>query len=82
MRSTAWTSDRIAPKSQAAPTAKSKSKQQQKGGGDAPAKSMEVRKLEKLRNDLQKASGRDKDPTGGCFCLGRSAHFCRHCLFS
>ncbi|KAI0351906.1 hypothetical protein OH77DRAFT_1429223 [Trametes cingulata] len=75
MNHTAWTkkgsslpSDRIPPKvqSQAAP-AKAKGKQKETG----PPKSKEVRKLEKLRDDLRKASGRDKDPNGGCFCQAR-----------
>ncbi|KAH9847591.1 hypothetical protein C2E23DRAFT_871700 [Lenzites betulinus] len=74
---TAWTkkgsslpSDRLPPKaqSQAAP-ANTKSKGKQKE--NAPPKSKEVRRLEKLRDDLRKASGHDKDPKGGCFCQAR-----------
>ncbi|KAI0817006.1 hypothetical protein BC628DRAFT_1333886 [Trametes gibbosa] len=88
---TAWTkkasslpSDRIPPRvpSQAASAnAKSKGKQKE----NAPPKSKDVRKLEKLRDDLRKASGRDKDPKGGCFCQARmhglSAYtpICRGC---
>ncbi|KAI8974575.1 hypothetical protein BD414DRAFT_498096 [Trametes punicea] len=75
MHHTAWTkktssvpSDWIPPKAQAhAVSAKSKGKQKD----NALPKSKEVRKLEKLRDDLRKASGRDKDPKGGCFCQAR-----------
>ncbi|CDO68185.1 hypothetical protein BN946_scf184938.g37 [Trametes cinnabarina] len=75
MHHTAWTkkgssvpSDWIAPKSQpqAAP-ARPKGKQKD----STPPKSKEVRRLEKLRDDLRKSSGREKDPKGGCFCQAR-----------
>ncbi|OSD00173.1 hypothetical protein PYCCODRAFT_1371757 [Trametes coccinea BRFM310] len=75
MHHTAWTkkgssvpSDWISPKSQPqiAPV-KSKAKQKD----STPPKSKEVRRLEKLRDDLRKSSGLDKDPKGGCFCQAR-----------
>ncbi|KAK7683287.1 hypothetical protein QCA50_013549 [Cerrena zonata] len=75
MHRTAWTthssslpSDRIPPanRSSAAPKAKAKGKQ---NDTTAPPKSVEVRKLEKLRKDLDKSGG--QDPKGGCFCQAR-----------
>ncbi|KAI0666840.1 hypothetical protein C8Q78DRAFT_1072192 [Trametes maxima] len=78
MHHTAWTkkgsslpSDRIPPKAQArtqAVPAKAKGKRKDE---PAPPKSKDVRRLEKLRDDLRKASGHDKDPKGGCFCQAR-----------
>ncbi|KAI0766885.1 hypothetical protein BD413DRAFT_480500 [Trametes elegans] len=77
MHQTAWTkkgsslpSDRIPPKVQSQPTpAKTKAKGKRKDS--APPKSKDVRKLEKLRDDLRNASGHDADPSGGCFCQAR-----------
>ena len=78
MHHTAWTvksskgsslpSDRIPPKSkpQQLQSAKGKGKQTEMG----TPKSKEVRTLEKLRDDLRNASGKEKDPKGGCFCQG------------
>ncbi|KAI0628240.1 hypothetical protein C8Q77DRAFT_482371 [Trametes polyzona] len=91
MHHTAWTkkgsslpSDRIPPKAQSQPsTASSKAKGKQKES--MPQKSKEVRKLEKQRDDLRNASGRDKDPKGGCFCqarmheLSQYTPICRSC---
>ncbi|KAM5544347.1 hypothetical protein V8D89_002007 [Ganoderma adspersum] len=88
MSKTAWASrgsslpsDRIPSKAQAAQPAKAKGKQK-----DArPPKSKEVLRLEKLRDDLRKATGKERDPKGGCFCQARmhplSTHtpICRAC---
>lgn len=81
MHHTAWTkpkggilpSDRIPPKTQppsqmSKGTNKGKGKNKQKDA-EMP-KSKEVRGLEKLRDDLRKASGKERDPKGGCFCQG------------
>ena len=76
MHHTAWTkkaasslpSDRIPPRTQTPPQTKAKAKGKQKENN--PPKSKEVRALEKLRDDLRKASGRERDPKGGCFCQG------------
>lgn len=76
MHHTAWTkkaasslpSDRIPPRTQTPPQTKAKAKGKQKE--NTPPKSKEVRALEKLRDDLRKASGRERDPKGGCFCQG------------
>ncbi|KAI0701441.1 hypothetical protein C8T65DRAFT_270787 [Cerioporus squamosus] len=77
---TAWTkkgsslpSDRIPSRTQTPQPAKGKGKG--KGKEEAPPKSKEVRALEKLRDDLRNASGRERDPKGGCFCQG----VCRAC---
>ncbi|KAI1785153.1 hypothetical protein LXA43DRAFT_1118165 [Ganoderma leucocontextum] len=74
MNKTAWAtrgsslpSDRIPSKAQAAQPAKAKGKQKDAG----PPKSKEVSRLEKLHNDLCKATGKDRDPKGGCFCQAR-----------
>lgn len=80
MNRTAWTnqkshltSDRLKPKPQpnnvASPKTKGKSKQQQ---SPSPSKSKEVRRIETLLNGIRKATGQEKDPKGGCFCLGKS----------
>ncbi|KAI0644269.1 hypothetical protein C8Q79DRAFT_914225 [Trametes meyenii] len=91
MHHTAWTkkgsslpSDRIPPKAHQAQAGPAKAKGKRKDE-PAPPKSKDVRRLEKLRDDLRKASGRDKDPKGGCFCQARmhplSAYtpICRAC---
>ncbi len=72
---TAWTkkgsslpSDRIPSRTQTPQPAKAKAKG--KGKEETPPKSKEVRALEKLRDDLRNASGRERDPKGGCFCQG------------
>ncbi|KAH9889006.1 hypothetical protein C8Q73DRAFT_709253 [Cubamyces lactineus] len=91
MHHTAWTkkgsslpSDRIPPKVQAQATP-SKAKGKKKQNDSTPPKSKEVRALEKLRDDLRKASGQDKDPKGGCFCqasmhtLSPYTPICRAC---
>ena len=77
MNKTAWASrgsslpsDRIPSKAQAAQPAKAKGKQKDAG----PPKSKEVLRLEKLRDDLRKATGKERDPKGGCFCQGLSIH--------
>ena len=76
MSKTAWTkqrstlpSDRIPPKKQNAQPTKAKGKQKDVG----PPKSKDILKLEKLRDDLRKGTGKEKDPKGGCFCQGPSA---------
>lgn len=77
MNKTAWASrgsslpsDRIPSKAQAAQPAKAKGKQKDAG----TPKSKEVVRLEKLRDDLRKATGKERDPEGGCFCQGLSVH--------
>jgi hypothetical protein len=60
-------SDRIRPRSGADTKAKGK------GRHEEPTKSTEVRKLESLLVALQESVGNrraEKDPKGGCFCLG------------
>ncbi|OCH91373.1 hypothetical protein OBBRIDRAFT_526819 [Obba rivulosa] len=71
MRQTAWIktgsfvpSDRIPPSYPRPQSAPPKSKRKQ---NELP-KSKEVQRLEKLRDDLQRATGAEKDPKGGCFC--------------
>lgn len=62
---TAWTSDRI-------PSSRPKQQSQGKGKQKAqePPKSKEVRRLEQIREGLRYATGRERDPKGGCFCQG------------
>ncbi|KZT66119.1 hypothetical protein DAEQUDRAFT_675589 [Daedalea quercina L-15889] len=82
MHHTAWTSDRI-------PTAKPKQSAQPQGKGKQKAKepprSKEVQRLEQLRDGIRYATGRERDPKGGCFCQARmhllSSHtpICRNC---
>ncbi|PIL25399.1 hypothetical protein GSI_13289 [Ganoderma sinense ZZ0214-1] len=74
MNKTAWASrgsslpsDRIPSKAQAAQPAKAKGKQKDAG----PPKSKDILRLEKLRDDLRKATGTERDPKGGCFCQAR-----------
>ncbi|EJF60567.1 hypothetical protein DICSQDRAFT_155699 [Dichomitus squalens LYAD-421 SS1] len=74
MHKTAWTqkgsslpSERIPSKKQAPQPTKAKGKQKDAG----PPKSKEVVKLEKLRDDLRNATGKERDPKRGCFCQAR-----------
>ncbi|KAI0741751.1 hypothetical protein C8Q80DRAFT_1221675 [Daedaleopsis nitida] len=76
MHHTAWTkkgagsslpSDRIPSKSQAPQSTKAKGRQKDA----SQPKSKAVRALERLRDDLRKASGREPDSKGGCFCQAR-----------
>ncbi|EMD38746.1 hypothetical protein CERSUDRAFT_133252, partial [Gelatoporia subvermispora B] len=60
-------SDRIPPSHPKPQSASAKNKGKQV---DAP-KSAEVRRLEKLRDSLKRATGAEKDPKGGCFCTAR-----------
>ena len=46
----------------------SKNKKHQQSSG--PPKSKEVKRLEALLKAVRDASGDNKDPKGGCFCLG------------
>lgn len=71
MHHTAWISDRI-PSSKSKQPAQTQGKDKQKA--QEPPKSKEVRRLEHLRNGLRYATGRERDPKGGCFCQGTSAH--------
>lgn len=76
---TAWTSDRI-PSSRPKQPAQSQGKGKQKA--QEPPKSKEVRRLEHLRDGLRYATGRERDPKGGCFCQGtpiRPASLCPLC---
>ncbi|KAH9941486.1 hypothetical protein B0H21DRAFT_780137 [Amylocystis lapponica] len=72
MHHTPWT------QKTSSPTPKGKAKQE-------PPKSEQVRQLEKLRDDLRRSQGQDRDPKGGCFCQARlhdlSAYtpICRTC---
>src|SRR5882757_805444 len=77
MRRTAWSiaagsvpSDRLRPaqRPQHAPQKQNKGK----GKTQEPLKSQAVRKLQSLAEGIQKSSGRDKDPKGGCFCQGEA----------
>ena len=38
-------------------------------------KSKELRKLESLAEGIRSASGKEKDPKGGCFCQGTYRNF-------
>ncbi|EPT01294.1 hypothetical protein FOMPIDRAFT_1029993 [Fomitopsis schrenkii] len=79
---TAWTSDRI-PSSRPKQPAQSQGKGKQKA--QEPPKSKEVRRLEHLRDGLRYATGRERDPKGGCFCQARMhtlstyTPICRNC---
>lgn len=70
MHRTPWTSsgsltsDRI-------PARPLPAKQQAKGRGQGPPKSKAVLALETRLHNLEYASGKEKDPKGGCFCLAR-----------
>lgn len=74
-RNTAWShsslsSDRIKPKG--APNVakpKGKGKQQAQQPPDPP-KSKDVRRIETLLQSAKNSTGRERDPKGGCFCLG------------
>jgi len=79
MYQTPWTkkasslpSDRIQPK--LGPLVDMRAKSKPKGRQEEPTKSKQVRKLESLLTALQepteKARRAEKDPKGGCFCLG------------
>jgi len=78
MRHTPWSkqnsslpSDRIKPATK--PPANSSAKNKGKGKQqkfDEPPKSKEVQRLEGFRQCLQKSTGGENDPKGGCFCLG------------
>ena len=46
----------------------SKNKKHQQSPG--PPKSREVKRLESLIQAVREANADDKDPKGGCFCLG------------
>jgi hypothetical protein len=41
----------------------------------APPKSKEVKRLESLLQAIRDATADEKDPKGGCFCLGTFYHF-------
>ncbi|KII87036.1 hypothetical protein PLICRDRAFT_176843 [Plicaturopsis crispa FD-325 SS-3] len=76
MHHTPWTkkasslpSDRIQPRMSRPPTTPSSSKG--KGKPKEPPKSKEVRRLEALLDGLRGSTGKDKDPSGGCFCQAR-----------
>ncbi|KAI6154871.1 hypothetical protein BKA82DRAFT_132754 [Pisolithus tinctorius] len=70
MHRTPWTSsgsltsDRI-------PARPLPAKQQAKGKGQGPPKSKAVSALETRLHNVEYASGKEKDPKGGCFCLAR-----------
>ncbi|KDR66131.1 hypothetical protein GALMADRAFT_259814 [Galerina marginata CBS 339.88] len=51
--------------------AKSKGKGKQQPPPEPP-KSKDVRRLEKLLGGVQNATGQERDPNGGCFCLART----------
>ncbi|KAF8958672.1 hypothetical protein BDZ97DRAFT_1588318, partial [Flammula alnicola] len=78
MYRTAWskqnsslTSDRIKPVTKTSNNvAKSKGKGKQQQPVEPP-KSKEVQRLETLLEGVQKSTGQDRDPKGGCFCLAR-----------
>ncbi|KAI6008171.1 hypothetical protein F5J12DRAFT_827067 [Pisolithus orientalis] len=69
MHRTPWTSsgsltsDRI-------PARPLPAKQQAKGRGQGPPKSKAVLALETRLHNVEYVSGKEKDPKGGCFCLG------------
>lgn len=76
MHRTRWTSpgyltsDRIPARH--FPTSTTPAKQQAKGKGQAgPPKSKSVLALENRLHNVEYASGKEKDPKGGCFCLAR-----------
>lgn len=76
MHRTRWTSpgsltsDRIPARH--FPTSTAPAKQQAKGKGQAgPPKSKTVLALENRLHNVEYASGKEKDPKGGCFCLAR-----------
>ncbi|KAI6154988.1 hypothetical protein BKA82DRAFT_76420, partial [Pisolithus tinctorius] len=46
-------------------------KQQAKGKGQGPPKSKAVSALETCLHNIEYTSGKEKDPTGSCFCLAR-----------
>ena len=64
-------SDRVKPK-HASNVSKSKRHQQQPS---EPPKSKEVKRLESLLQAVRDAAADDKDPKGGCFCLGKFSTF-------
>lgn len=78
MHRTPWTkkassvpSDRIKATPNLSNTAsKSKGKGKQLAPPDPP-KSKDVQRLEALIRDIKSSTGKEKDPTGGCFCLGQ-----------
>lgn len=78
MHRTPWTSsgsltsDRIPARH--LPTSTTPAKQQSKGKGQSgPPKSKAVLTLENRLHNVEYASGKEKDPKGGCFCLGTYA---------
>lgn len=56
---------------------KGNGKQQQ---SSEPPKSREVQKLESLAQAVRDATTIEKDPKGGCFCLGRFSTFKIRCI--
>lgn len=67
-KKSALTSDRLRSTS----SSPSNANQAGKGKGKArdASKSKEIRKLETLANGIRGYTGDEKDPKGGCFCLG------------
>ena len=72
MRRTAWAqpkgslpSDRVKPKN-----VNNSSKNKRHQQSSEPPKSREVKRLESLIQAVRDATADDKDPKGGCFCLG------------
>lgn len=78
MRKTPWSkqtssvpSDRIKSTSNVSnPVSKSKGKGKQQPQPDPP-KSKDVQRLEALIRGVKASTGKEKDPKGGCFCLGQ-----------
>ena len=66
-------SDRIKPSNSKSQQVSSKAKGKQTV--PEPPKSKEIRRLESLLNSVQNSVGGEKDPKGGCFCLGASLIF-------
>ncbi|KAF8879168.1 hypothetical protein BD779DRAFT_1552783 [Infundibulicybe gibba] len=90
MPSTPWTKKSFSVPSDRIPSPQSQVSQpkSKKGGKSQPSetpKSARVRQLELLVNALQKYTGADKDPLGGCFCQAREhslstySSICRAC---
>ncbi|KAF8160028.1 hypothetical protein B0H34DRAFT_705881 [Crassisporium funariophilum] len=78
MHRTPWTnqnsslpSDRIRPVSKPPNNQKNKGKGKQQQPIETP-KSKEVRTLESLLQGVHDATGKEKDPKGGCFCMARN----------
>ncbi|KAF9529521.1 hypothetical protein CPB83DRAFT_852265 [Crepidotus variabilis] len=78
MRRTAWTkqnsslpSDRIKPQTKNSSNSNTGNKGKKQSIVELP-KSLAVSQLESLLQALQKTSGKDKDPKGGCYCLART----------